>query len=457
MHNSEERYDAPKCHAETRVAVQQEVMSWITHGDTDAQPSRVLWMSGPAGTGKTAIAGSIADICKEQGLLAASFFFSSFSKSQDRRSKKYLITTIAYQLLLHDSLRDLGRKILASVDNNPAIFHTRLKDQLEELILNPLREAQVQGTDTSLWPKVIIIDGLDEVEPDGIDGSQWAKDEAHSDILSVLIHAASNPAFPFRIVIVSRPERLINEFFSGCSDNITRKIFLDEKYDPDADITLLFRSKFAEIRRRYNLPPAWPTKDAIQTLVKNASGQFIYAATVIRYVFDPMGLPQAQLASVLELPSGAPGDESNPFATLDALYRRILNASPNPRLAATWLLAISYCQDLPALYWRQFLEAVPGEAEYLLSNLSSLVAIPPAHDFASLYVFYHKSLFDFLLRRIPENDFLYVPRTGLDSPDALRETRFIQILKSRSAFPPSVDILFTLAFRQRASMLCQRI
>ncbi|KAJ3527250.1 hypothetical protein NMY22_g9862 [Coprinellus aureogranulatus] len=440
LHNSDERCDAPKCHAETRVAVQQEIISWIRHGARN-----VMWMTGPAGTGKTAIAGSVAESCKEMGLLAASFFFSSFARSRDRRSKRFLIATLVYQILQHDSMEDLGKRILAAIVKHPAIFQTRLKDQLEELVLEPLRESHRLGTETSLWPKVILIDGLDEVEPDEIEvegaqsGLQADKDRIHSEILSVLTHAAKDPAFPFRVLIVSRPERVIEECFNQTRMQvITEKIFLDAKYDPDSDIALFLRSQFAQIRHRYNLPQTWPTEDAIQSLVRNASGQFIYAATVIRYVQDNKGLPQAQLDRVLELRTPTPGDGSNPFAALDALYRRILICSPNPQLAQKWLRLIRNISEVPALYWRLFLESAPGEGEYLLSALSSLVSIPSPHDRNSAYEFYHKSFWDFTLHRVLPSDPLSVPHDGPHSELGLRNARFVEVLKYKGP-PPHVD------------------
>ncbi|KAJ3507816.1 hypothetical protein NMY22_g16814 [Coprinellus aureogranulatus] len=213
MHNSQERSDAPKCHPETRVAVQEEIIGWIVNGDRDDCLKRVLWMTGPAGSGKTAIAGSIAELCKEKGLLAATFFFSSFSGSPGRSSKRRLIATIAYQLLQCAALEEVGKRILAVINKNPAIFGLRLKDQVEELILAPLRGARVHAVDATPWPKAIIIDGLDEAEPDHIDGvasdAQRARDEIHLEILSALLYAAHDPDFPFCIVVISRPERVI--------------------------------------------------------------------------------------------------------------------------------------------------------------------------------------------------------------------------------------------------------
>ena len=32
IHNSADQVDAPKCHEETRKAVQEDIFSWMTHG-----------------------------------------------------------------------------------------------------------------------------------------------------------------------------------------------------------------------------------------------------------------------------------------------------------------------------------------------------------------------------------------------------------------------------------------
>ena len=161
--NSAERCDAPKCHPDTRVAIQDEILSWIRQrDDAVAHPERIKWVTGPAGTGKTAIMGSIADTCKDGGDLAAGFFFSSFSGSADRRSKRCFVATLAYQLQQHPALAPVRELILAAVAADPAVFKKGLEDQFEHLILGPLRHAK--GCDAASYPKAIIIDGLDECE-----------------------------------------------------------------------------------------------------------------------------------------------------------------------------------------------------------------------------------------------------------------------------------------------------
>lgn len=97
--------------------------------------------------------------------------------------------------------------MLSAIDKNPALLETRFKDQLEELIFKLLRDSQPPFDP----PRVIIIDGLNDVEPDQ---TKAPKEDVHPEILKVLAQADADPAFPLR-VLVSRPERAIREVFGG--------------------------------------------------------------------------------------------------------------------------------------------------------------------------------------------------------------------------------------------------
>ncbi|TEB27799.1 hypothetical protein FA13DRAFT_857750 [Coprinellus micaceus] len=390
LHDSEERGgDAPKCYPETRTAVQRDVMSWIGYGEQDEAPSKILWLSGPAGSGKTAIAGTIADECYKQGLLAASFFFSAFATSINRHSKNLLIPTLVYRLIQHESIVGLKGEALAVIERDPIVFERHLDQQLEELVLKPLRKVAGRS-DHCHWPKVIVIDGLDECQGD----EQTSGSDAQKQILSAFYRACRDPAFPFRIIIASRPEPVIRHFFSN-SPNLSLNIFLDDKYDPDADIRLYLEAMLSDIRRRFNIPSTWAAKEVVDRLVKEASGQFIYPATIIRFLDNPqLGAPQQQLTRLLEWRRL---DNSKPFAPLDALYQRILRTSPDPVLAVKWLLFINRqtsTNGLGAWYIRA-LESYSGELDYVLGSLTSLVRLVDDEGEPEFH-FYHKSLIDFL-------------------------------------------------------------
>ena len=350
--------------------------------------------------------GSVADTCEVERVLAGSFFFSSFAGSEKRRSKRYLVPTLAYYLVTQLPLEHpLRRAILASVRRDPAIFQRRLDFQFTALLVTPFNDTK-HRFDSSILPKVFFIDGLDEVEavnsrkPDRDPREVRAENEEdQEEILSAILRATSDPAFPFRLVVASRPDRVIRDFFSIDAAAITRETFLDEKYDPDADIALYLRANFAKIRRRYQLPPSWPSAEDIQRLVDNASGQFIYAATVIRFLQSgKLPNPQAVLDNILDYRSQ--GREIGALEPLDALYTRIVKLSPDPALAVRWIGVTCVWARGPMRHPGRFVNLLlrdyEGQPNYLLENLTSLIWIPPTEDSTSPYRFHHKSFEDFL-------------------------------------------------------------
>ena len=97
FHDSEELYDAPKCHPDTRLAVLDEIMQWVGESES-ARDEFILWLFGPAGAGKSAIAKKIAEIAASKGLLIGTFFFSRTDAT--RSTKDRLVASLAYQMAL---------------------------------------------------------------------------------------------------------------------------------------------------------------------------------------------------------------------------------------------------------------------------------------------------------------------------------------------------------------------
>ncbi|TFK34229.1 hypothetical protein BDQ12DRAFT_562876, partial [Crucibulum laeve] len=310
FHNSGERFDPPKCHARTREAVLRKIMDWA--GETNTS-SPILWMYGPAGSGKSAIAQTISETCYAKKRLIGSYFFSRTVPK--RNSAKNLIATLAYQMSLSiPQTRPILNKI---VDNDTSILHLSLEIQIEVLIIRPLIEAVAScGNECVAWPNLIIIDGLDECSDHNIQRA----------IIVTLSSSIRNRKVPLSILITSRPERSIRNAFNLPEvNNISLSLVLDDSFNPDSDIKIFLVDKFDEIKHQhplaYHIKTNWPSEDEISQLVSKSSGQFIYAATTMKFVGSYSHRPQERLNIILGL--SVAGNEV-PFAELDCLYRYIL-------------------------------------------------------------------------------------------------------------------------------------
>jgi len=133
FYDSDNRADPPKCHENMRVAVISKIMDWVTNTvDMDAL---MLWLYGPAGVGKTAIARRVAELCEVQELLLASFLF--FRSDPKCNTITPLVTNIAYCVArVIPSTHEL---INFAIEVDPLIFTYSLEVQLTKLVLEPLR------------------------------------------------------------------------------------------------------------------------------------------------------------------------------------------------------------------------------------------------------------------------------------------------------------------------------
>ena len=388
FYNSDERFDPPKCHPNTRIAVLEKIMRWIKWGE-DLE-AFIMWVYGPAGSGKSAIAQTIAEMCEDEMILFASFFFSRNDPS--RNTVKPLIATIAYQITLN--LPQVRDAILRAIEHDALIFSKSLAVQVKSLIVAPLQLL----ADTGFFNKptsrrLVIIDGLDEC----------SEPKVQQNILEVLANSQRQHQLPLIFLFASRPEQHISHAFNtGLLPSVTSRLALDESYLPDEDIRLFLADKFHEIKSTHRLrayiPSQWPLPDVLEQLVQKSSGQFIYASTLIRYVASIRHKPADRLDIILGI---RPPQRDLPFAELDTLYTHILAGVEDIECVLDILSVIFFCDisdlfdkwNLRPLMIENFLCLQPGDVELYLGDLNSLITIEHGQKIHVL----HASLTDFFV------------------------------------------------------------
>ena len=237
---SEERFPPPKCHPNTLKAILRNIMSWITDDTSKGSSPPILWLHGPAGAGKSAIAQTIAETCGEDPLarLAASFFFSR--RTSDRNSDKHFVATISYQLT--QSIEKTKPIIGNIVHSDPLIFSRAVNTQFLKLVIDPLLQVS-KGSDPR---KVIIIDGLDECDGD----------DKQCGIIDVICTAVSRYRLPFCFLVVSRPEPHIRDAFNQDKLlKLSRNIpLIEDSESHDENVSKYLKSEFKRIAQGRRFP-----------------------------------------------------------------------------------------------------------------------------------------------------------------------------------------------------------
>ena len=162
-----------------------------------------------------------------------------------------------------------------------------------------------------------------------------------------------DPDVAVQFIIASRSEHQICEMFNKEPlSSKTRRLVLDEGYDAAADIERYLGDKFEEIhsRNRDIMPDVespWPSKYYLQELVWRASGQFIYAATVVKFIDSDTDFrtPEEKLKIILKL--GPIIMQGSAFSELDHLYTQILSVYPDSEVLVYTLGAILALESLP--------------------------------------------------------------------------------------------------------------
>ena len=292
--------DRQGCLGGTRVDVLQQLEEWLEN----EQGQHVFWLNGLAGTGKSTIAQTFAEITFAEGKLGASFFCSRDFK--DRSTLQAILPTLAFQLAYRYPL--FREQLLKVLRADPGIGHGSLCSQMETLLVRPFQKTKI--------PTLIIIDALDECQDD----------EPASALLSVLSRYLDKiPLVKF--FITGRPEPQIRSGFRLASLCPHTDILKLHDIEPDvvgSDIRFFLKTQLTNItKNRSNCEFAedWPRQQDIDVLCKKAAGFFIYASTVVKFVASQYHPPDERLALIISLPQDTSHEGKG---GTDLLYTQVL-------------------------------------------------------------------------------------------------------------------------------------
>ncbi|KAF9645553.1 hypothetical protein BDM02DRAFT_3120016 [Thelephora ganbajun] len=373
--------DRKGCLRGTRETVLNEIESWAR----DFKKSPVFWLNGLAGTGKSTIAQTVSERVFGDGLLGASFFCSR--DFEDRSDLHFILPTLAFQLAhKYPTFRSVLVPLLRL---NPDIVHESLMNQMEALIVEPLKSADV-------W-MVIVIDALDECKDE----------EPSSAILSVLGRFVEQmPKVKF--FITGRPEPRIKTGFRLPLLVDSTDVFVLHDVHPsliNSDIRLFLKHELSEVARRHRLK-GWPSDKHIDLLCRRAGGLFVYAVATVGFLDSRTHLPKRRLEVIVNLPESTAHEgrarfNSGSKTTLDILYTSILKTAfseedveVDSKVRSTIGTVVLLVNPLPPFGIAELIGLDPQEVTQFLTLLQSLLTFD--EDSNQPVKPFHKSFPDFI-------------------------------------------------------------
>ncbi|KDQ16947.1 hypothetical protein BOTBODRAFT_221042 [Botryobasidium botryosum FD-172 SS1] len=265
------------CLLDTRKALIEEIMDWI-RGASASGGAEILCLTGVAGSGKTAIAHTVAQRCYEEGILASSFFFNREFEERNRPDK--LLSTMARDLARHP---DICNHLSSVLEADQSLATASLSRQFTPLVAEPCRRHT-------------------------FDKSTIFRDDY--------------PKLPraFRLFATSRDIPHIDIYLSRCAHIRLRTIDLDAGVNLD-DLSTYIHWRFGEMAEKLGLGPNWPDPGLENSFISRSQGLFQWAMAVFQALeraYDP--------AAVLEVLLAGSHMGLSPEEKMDEIYSKILQA-----------------------------------------------------------------------------------------------------------------------------------
>jgi len=291
------------CTRGTRKRLLKDIVAWAE----ESSSGTIYWLSGPAGTGKSTIASTIArrfELAAADDPIVLGGNFMCSRLFEETKCATCIVRTIVYQLALRckpfaDALMHSGK--FDTINQSP-------RDQLEGLLIKPWQaseSARLANSSTPPRQYLIVIDALDEI--DGTGGSEFLRD-----LLSVINEKRLKG---LKFFATSRPDPALVSLVDNFGDKQLYRLEEVPIEEAHEDIKVFLSA---------SLPNASP--EIIEKVVALADGLFIYAATILKYL-DPCG-PNEKVELLVKLlsklTSPNPRTSAAETSLLDKLYRQVL-------------------------------------------------------------------------------------------------------------------------------------
>jgi hypothetical protein len=292
------------CATDTRKDVLRDIESWAENA---INTSSVYWIRGKMGTGKTAIARTIADRLERNKRLGCAYFVSRDPASADPRN---IIRTMAFDLAnMFEELRPMICTGIASLGDLDSASPLKM---INALIVVPLNFHLLQDA----RPVAFILDGL-----------HHAFKQNGPNMKMFLSTLASVLPWGTKLLITSLDDSItvtLTRSFPRAPHVTTL-----HKYDKNVvltDVKTFYLQRFASIinSNLSSRDQTWIT-DAVNFLAMATEHLFLFASIVARYVTAAMHDPYERLRKVDTAVRKAYNDASVVFQPLDTIYRLILD------------------------------------------------------------------------------------------------------------------------------------
>jgi len=385
----------------TRVKIIREINTWIKNPEA----SPIFWLTGMAGTGKTAIAWTICSCASKDPdiVLGGTFFCSRSTGLVAQRDVRCVIPTLAQLLARQSTL--FGEALAAELARDPDVVHKQVGAQVEQLLYIPLLALK-----DSPVPILFVIDALDECSEQttnsGSDGGQ-----AHrmiSAMLEALVAISRSVVnLPVKFLVTSRPETHIRDTpVSDIAFSTVLRLHTVDKEQVQEDIRLYISTRLSsnqQLRTRFR-------GDDVDRLARLCDSLFIVAATALQHILSA-GIDTAVLRLQTLLDTSRDGCITAAVAPVDRMYALILAEAARVEKARTeidelgdlrQLLAALLCarRTLSIAALADLLNRPKDQVRSSLSRLHAVVHVPEDDEWPGLCSL-HASFGDYLFGRAP--------------------------------------------------------